>query len=68
VTPVGLEVSQSWGLWPWKRESAPDATRDLEMGRLVLSSLPGQEYHGQIILTSGGLVTSMHCGGDSLQM
>jgi site-specific DNA-cytosine methylase len=44
VTPVG--VSQPWGLLPWEREWAPDATRDYEMGRLVLSSLPSQEYHG----------------------
>jgi hypothetical protein len=31
---------------PWEREWAPDATRDYEMGRLVLSSLLSQENHG----------------------
>jgi hypothetical protein len=44
VTPVG--ISQPWGLLAWEREWAPDATRDYEMGRLVLSSLPIHEYHG----------------------
>jgi hypothetical protein len=44
VTPGG--GSQPWGLLPWEREWAPDATRDYEMGRLVLSSLLSQEYRG----------------------
>jgi hypothetical protein len=45
-TPVELEVNQSWMLLPWEREWAPDAGRNLETGRMVLSSLPGREYHG----------------------
>jgi hypothetical protein len=47
VTPVGQEVSPTRELLPCERKWAPDATtRDLEMGRLVLSSLPSREYHG----------------------
>jgi hypothetical protein len=45
-TPVELEVSQSWMLLPWEREWAPDAGRNLETGRMVLSSLPCREYRG----------------------
>jgi hypothetical protein len=45
-TSVELEVNQSWMLLPWEREWPPDAGRNLETGRLVLSSLPSREYHG----------------------
>jgi hypothetical protein len=45
-TPVELEVNQSWMLLPWEREWAPDAGRNLETGRMVLSSLPSREYCG----------------------
>jgi hypothetical protein len=45
-TPVELEVNQSWMLLPWEREWAPDAGRNLETGRMVLSSLPSREYRG----------------------
>jgi hypothetical protein len=45
-TPVELEVKQSWMLLPWEREWAPDAGRNLETGRMVLSSLPSREYRG----------------------
>jgi hypothetical protein len=41
-----LEVNQSWMLLPWEREWAPDAGRNLETGRMVLSSLPSTEYRG----------------------
>jgi hypothetical protein len=44
VTPV--EISPGDGLWPWEREWAPDATTNMETGRMVLSSLPSREYHG----------------------
>jgi hypothetical protein len=45
-TPVELEVNQSWMLLPQEREWAPDAGRNLETGRIVLSSLPSREYRG----------------------
>jgi hypothetical protein len=45
-TPVELEVNQSWMLLPWEREWAPNAGRNLETGRMVLSSLPSREYRG----------------------
>jgi hypothetical protein len=33
-------------LLPWQREWAPDAGRNMAMGRMVLSSPPSREYHG----------------------
>jgi hypothetical protein len=44
VTPGG--PNQPWHLLLWEREWAPNATRDYEMRRLVLSSLPSQEFIG----------------------
>jgi hypothetical protein len=69
VTPIGLEGSPCWGLLPWEGEWAPNATRNLKTGRLVLLSMLSGEYHGpDYILMSGGLATFTRCEGDFLQM
>jgi hypothetical protein len=53
-TPVELEVNQSWMLLPWEREWAPNAGRNLETGRMVLSSLPSREYRQHELSISTG--------------
>jgi hypothetical protein len=53
-TPVELEVNQSWMMLPWERECAPNAGRNLETGRMVLSLLPSREYRGPDYENEGG--------------